>query len=60
MLDERFLTVEDLCKYLKIGRNRAYSLCKRPTFPTFRIGKKIFVDKDKLELWLKNQQEVTH
>lgn len=58
--NERLLDVSELCRYLHIGRNRAYELCKQYDFPSFKIGSKIFVDKEKLELWLKNQQEITH
>ena len=54
MLDEKYLTITELCELLKIGRNTAYSLCNDITFPSFRVGKKILIDKKKLEIWLNN------
>ena len=57
MFDDRYLSVEEMAKYLKVGRNTAYKLCKEPGFPSSRIGKKILIDKNKLDnVWMKNKQ----
>ena len=55
MLDEKYLTITELCELLKIGRNTAYSLCNDITFPSFRVGKKILIDREKLEIWLNRE-----
>lgn len=58
MFADRYLSVEEMAQYLKVGRNTAYKLCKQPDFPTAKIGKKILIDKKKLdEVWMPNKQE---
>jgi len=32
------LTMEDVARYLRIGRTKAYELAYRPDFPSVRIG----------------------
>lgn len=60
MLDNKYLTVMEMARYLNIGRTKAYNLCKDPSFPIIHIGQKILVDKEKLDaVWLKNKEETT-
>ena len=44
--------VEDIQKIFKIGRTRAYQLMTSPAFPSIRMNRKIYVTKEKLEVWL--------
>lgn len=46
------LTIKDIQEIFQCGKNYAYSLTKLKGFPTIKIGKKIFVPKDKLEKWI--------
>lgn len=57
MNDTSILTVNDIQKYLKISRSKAYALIKSPNFPIIRIGKCIRVDKNELDNWLHNYQK---
>ena len=49
------LTVEDVKKIFSIGRNNAYELMHREDFPSFKIGKKLFINQDALYKWIENQ-----
>ncbi|MBY0757449.1 helix-turn-helix domain-containing protein [Clostridium sardiniense] len=40
---------------LGIGRNEIYNLCKNKKFPSFKIGKKYYINKDKLQEWADKQ-----
>lgn len=53
------LTVKDLSKRLGINLMTAYKLVKREGFPMLRIGKRIIVTADALEIWLKENQGKT-
>lgn len=53
--DKLTLTVEELAAVLNISRPSAYSLVKQKDFPSFRIGKKILIDKSALPGWISNQ-----
>ena len=51
---EKYMTVEMLTERLGISRTTAYSLVKRPDFPSTRIGKKIVISETALQAWLDN------
>ena len=39
--------------YMNIGRTKAYELVHDPAFyPAFRIGRKILINKEKLDKWI--------
>ena len=46
------LTIKDIQEIFQCGKNYAYSLTKLKGFPTIKIGKKIFIPKDKLKKWI--------
>lgn len=50
------LTVKDLSKRLRIGRDKAYLLIKNPSFPATRIGSRYIVTEQALSEWLKKNQ----
>lgn len=53
MNEKKTLTVEETMKYLGISRSTIYELVNSKGFPSFRIGKKILVNVDALEEWIK-------
>ena len=56
VLQARLITITGLCKYLSIGRNKAYSLCQQSDFPVVKIGTKILIDVDDLDKWIEKQK----
>lgn len=40
---------------LGVGRNEIYNLCKMKSFPSFKIGSKYYINKEKLQEWANNQ-----
>lgn len=58
MIDNRYMSVRETAQYMGIGMNKAYTLCKKPDFPTIRVGTKILVDKHALDsVWIQNKQK---
>ncbi len=51
---KKTLNVSELSEYLGIGRATAYELVNSDGFPSFRIGKKILINVDALEEWIKS------
>lgn len=50
------LTPEEFMKEFGFGRNTTYeNLLKRDDFPCFRIGKRIFINRNKLIEWFDKQ-----
>lgn len=46
------LTVQDIQKILKLGRNRVYNLVHSNAFPVIRIGNLIRIPKEPFYEWL--------
>lgn len=60
LLNDKYITVVEFGKMLKIGRNKAYEIVKKDaTLPTIRIDRKILINKTKLDLWLKNKEQTS-
>ena len=45
-------TVDDIKRIFKIGRTNAYQLMTSSGFPSFRMNKKLYVEKEKLAEWV--------
>ena len=52
VVDAEYLSIEDLMKYLQIGKNSAYALTKIQGFPCFMIGRQTRIPKAALDSWL--------
>lgn len=50
------LTVKDLQKELKIGRDMAYALMHAKGFPSIKIGGRYFVTEEALAKWLRTYE----
>ena len=48
------LTVKDLQRKLRIGRDTAYALMKSASFPSFKLGGRYYVTQKALEDWLEH------
>lgn len=52
-MTERYLTQKDLQDIIPtLGRTGAYALMRRDDFPSFRIGRKLFVAESAFHKWL--------
>jgi excisionase family DNA binding protein len=49
------LTIEELARFLRISRAKAYELAARGEIPTVRMGRSVRVRRDRLEAWLDAQ-----
>ncbi len=54
MQEKLTMTVEEAGKRLGISRPMAYELTKRPDFPVLRIGRRIVIPIDGLDLWVRS------
>lgn len=49
------LTPVQAKELLGVGKNEIYKLCKTKGFPSFKIGSKYYINRDKLQEWADNQ-----
>ncbi len=57
MDNKRILTVDEIRKFLKISRSKAYELVNKKDFPIIRIDKNIRIIEKEFLIWLENQKE---
>lgn len=57
-MEENYLTVSEVMRYLKISRSGAYALTRRKDFPVCLIGGSIRVPESLFLTWLKKQTYV--
>lgn len=49
-----YMTVNDVCQYLKITNESLYSWIKHTDIPAHRVGKRWLFDKAELDAWIKS------
>jgi len=49
------MTVEQMAAALGISRNTAYALANEAGFPSFRVGKRLLVNREMLQVWMDRQ-----
>lgn len=58
MTDVRLtLTIPETCKLLGVSEPSCYELARQKGFPSFRVGRKILVNREKLQEWLDRESE---
>lgn len=56
-MDKLTLTIKDLQELMNISYVTAYYLTQQKDFPSFRIGRKILINREGLDRWMKEQEE---
>lgn len=51
------MTVREFGTSLGIGRKKAYELVNSKGFPSFRIGRKVLINREGLKRWMQEQEE---
>lgn len=54
-LNSMLLTPMQAKEVLGVGRNEIYKLCRRKDFPSFKMGQKYYINRDKLQEWIDKQ-----
>lgn len=55
MQEKATLTVEEMAKYLGIGRSKAYEIAKERVVPILRMGRAIRIPKKALDDWIHHE-----
>lgn len=54
-MEKATMTVKELQQYLGVSRSTVYELVNSKDFPSFRIGKKILISKERLNEWIQSR-----
>ena len=58
MDEDTSLTAVEVAELLKITKNTVYELAKRGDIPSYKIGKKLRIDKKDVEEYISNQKNI--
>lgn len=53
-METAYLTIEDLCKELHIGKSTAYKLCKTKTIKSVSIGRRILIPRKSIDTYIQS------
>ncbi len=53
-ISDKWLTVNELAAYLKMGRTRLYTMAQKGNIPGNKIGKQWRFDREEIDEWIKS------
>lgn len=54
----KWLTIDELFEYLKMGRTKLYRMAQDGDFPASKVSHQWFFNLKKIDQWMKNQRPV--
>jgi putative molybdopterin biosynthesis protein len=57
MNEKDFLTVKELCEWIRLSRSKVYALVTANKIPHAKVGGKILFNKEKIKIWIENQSK---
>ncbi len=55
-MNDHLLNTEELSAFLKISKSKTFALVHEKGFPSWKIGRKIFVKASDLDKWIEEQK----
>jgi len=55
----KWLTIEELAEYLKMGRTKLYRMAQDGDIPASKVGNQWRFDRDEIDQWMKSQRPVS-
>ena len=56
MDQDKWLTIDELADYLKIGRTKLYRMAQKADIPASKIGNQWRFDREEIDEWMKSQR----
>lgn len=53
-MDERWLTVDDICKYLNVSNETIYKWIELRSMPGHRVGRRWMFKQDEVDAWVRS------
>jgi excisionase family DNA binding protein len=55
-ITDKWLTIDELAAYLKMGRTKLYTLAQKGNIPGRKIGSQWRFDREEIDAWIKSGQ----
>jgi len=56
MDQDKWLTIDELADYLKMGRTKLYRMAQKADIPASKIGNQWRFDREEIDVWMKSQR----
>ncbi len=53
-MEDRWLTVDDICKYLSVTKDTVYKWIENKNMPASKVGRKWMFQKSEVDEWVKS------
>lgn len=57
MNEKEYLTVKELCEWIRLSQSKVYALINNNEIPYSRIGGKILFNREKIKIWIESQSK---
>jgi excisionase family DNA binding protein len=55
---DKWLTIDELAEYLKLGRTKLYRMAQEGGIPASKVGSQWRFDRDEIDEWMRRQRPV--
>jgi len=59
MDQDKWLTIDELAEYLKMGRTKLYRMAQEGNIPASKVGNQWRFDREEIDEWMKGQRPTT-
>lgn len=56
MDNDKWLTLEELTEYLKLGRTKLYQMAQKGKLPASKVGNQWRFDREEIDEWVRSQR----
>jgi len=56
MYQDKWLTIDELADYLKMGRTKLYRMAQKADIPASKVGNQWRFDREEIDVWMKSQR----
>jgi excisionase family DNA binding protein len=60
MVTDKWLTIDDLANYLKLGQTKLYRMAQNGEIPASKLGSQWRFDREEIDLWVRSQRQNGH
>jgi excisionase family DNA binding protein len=60
MVQDKWLTIDELSEYLKMGRTKLYRMTQDGDIPASKVGNQWRFDREEIDEWMKNQRPAAY
>jgi len=53
---KEWMTIDELCGYLRVGRRAIYAMSERGDLPCFKVGNRLRFERGEIDVWMESKR----